>query len=97
MSGSSSGIGGTSRPLGADSLCLSSDEIFLDETRHMIGHPHASMDIYVNEVDISLWKIVMQGPANSPYEHGTFVLFVLFVQLSTESAHCPFHHSYSPP
>jgi hypothetical protein len=76
MSASSPGIGGTSRPLGADRLCISSGKIFLDEMRHMIGHPHASMDVYVNEVNMSFWKIVMQGPANSPYEHGTFVLFV---------------------
>jgi hypothetical protein len=77
MSGSSSGISGNSRPLGADRLCLSSGKIFLDEMRHMIGHPHASMDIYVNEVDISFWRVVMQNPGNSAYEHRTFVLFVL--------------------
>jgi hypothetical protein len=66
----------TRRLIGAECLGLSSGKIYLDEMRLMSYHRHGSMDIYVNEVDMSFWKIVMAGPANSPYEHGTFVLFV---------------------
>ncbi|KAH8682836.1 ubiquitin-conjugating enzyme/RWD-like protein [Tricladium varicosporioides] len=33
-------------------------------------------DVYVNEAEMSFWKVVMQGPAGSPYGHGTFVLSV---------------------
>jgi hypothetical protein len=60
----------TRRLIGAERLGLSSSKIYLDEMRLMISHPHGSMDIYVNEVGMSFWKIVMAGPANSPYEHG---------------------------
>jgi ubiquitin-protein ligase len=33
------------------------------------------MDFYVNESDMFFFKIVMQGPASSPYENCTFVLY----------------------
>lgn len=64
------------RPLGVQRLGLSSGRIFLDELKYMVLHSHPSMDIYVNEADMSFWKIVMVGPAGSPYENGTFVLYV---------------------
>lgn len=33
-------------------------------------------DVFVSESDMSFWKIVMQGPAGTPYENGTFMLYV---------------------
>jgi ubiquitin-protein ligase len=42
----------------------------------MIARPHEAMDIYVNESNMSFWKIIMSGPSASPYERGTFVLMV---------------------
>jgi ubiquitin-protein ligase len=63
-------------PLGVQRLGLSSGRIFLDELKYMVLNSHPSMDIYVNEADMSFWKIVMVGPANSHYENGTFVLYI---------------------
>ncbi|TGO86928.1 hypothetical protein BPOR_0266g00110 [Botrytis porri] len=54
----------------------STGRLFLDEMRLMIANPHASMDIYVSEVDMAFWKIVMSGPASTAYSEGTFALFV---------------------
>ncbi|KAF2458410.1 ubiquitin-conjugating enzyme/RWD-like protein [Lineolata rhizophorae] len=42
----------------------------------MADHPHADIDIYVNEADMSFWKVVMVGPETTPYANGTFVLSV---------------------
>lgn len=33
-------------------------------------------NVYVSESDMSFWKIVMQGPAGTPYEDETFMLYV---------------------
>ena len=50
--------------------------LFLDEMRLMVANPNASMDIYVSEVDMAFWKIVMSGPTSTAYSEGTFALFV---------------------
>jgi len=34
------------------------------------------MEIYVNESDMTFWKVVMDGPLATPYERGVFVLYV---------------------
>jgi hypothetical protein len=53
---------------------------FLSEITHMleVSHeqPYNSMDVYVNETNMSYWKVVMEGPKGTPYEKGTFVLSV---------------------
>lgn len=54
----------------------STGRLFLDEMRLMIANPHSSMDVYVSEVDMAFWKIVMSGPAFTAYSEGTFALFV---------------------
>jgi uncharacterized protein YegL len=50
--------------------------VFLGEIRSMIDNPHEFMDVYVSESNMGFWKVVMQGPPASPYEAGTFVLYV---------------------
>ena len=37
---------------------------------------HPKYDVYVSESDMSFWKVVMEGPDESPYSQGTFVLFI---------------------
>ncbi|MCJ1357306.1 MAG: hypothetical protein MMC33_007302 [Icmadophila ericetorum] len=49
---------------------------FLNEVMAMINNPHDSMDVYVSESNMGFWKVVMQGPPGSPYEKGTFLLYV---------------------
>ncbi|RDW68118.1 hypothetical protein BP6252_09514 [Coleophoma cylindrospora] len=55
---------------------VSFGKLYLDEMRLMVANPCQFMDVYVNESDMSFWKVVMAGPAESPYENGTYVLFV---------------------
>ena len=33
-------------------------------------------DVYVSESDMSFWKVVMEGPDDSPYSQGTFLLYI---------------------
>ena len=58
------------------SSSVSVAKAYLEEMRLMIARPHEAMDIYVNESNMSFWKIIMSGPSASPYERGTFVLMV---------------------
>jgi Ubiquitin-conjugating enzyme/von Willebrand factor type A domain len=53
-----------------------SGRVFLNEARAIIDNPHDYMDVYVSESNMGFWKVVMKGPPASPYEDGTFVLFV---------------------
>ncbi|KAH0559861.1 hypothetical protein GP486_003619 [Trichoglossum hirsutum] len=50
--------------------------LFLSEIRAAIDNPHEFMDIYVSETNMGFWKVVMQGPPASPYQAGTFVLYI---------------------
>lgn len=40
------------------------------------GGAHPKYDVYVSETDMSFWKIVMEGPEESPYSEGTFLLYL---------------------
>jgi ubiquitin-protein ligase len=42
----------------------------------MIDHAHPNLDVYVSERNIGFWKVAMQGPDDSPYEGGVFLLYV---------------------
>ncbi|KAI9641943.1 hypothetical protein NHQ30_009812 [Ciborinia camelliae] len=64
----------------------SSGRLFLDEMRLMIANPHASMDVYVSEVDMAFWKIIMSGPESTPYSQGTFALFVHMTETYPQKA-----------
>ena len=48
----------------------------LTEAQNAAAKPHPHYDIYVSERDMSFWKIVMQGPPESIYSSGTFVLYL---------------------
>ncbi|QDS73995.1 hypothetical protein FKW77_008649 [Venturia effusa] len=48
----------------------------LGEIQSIAANPHPHMDVYVSERDMSFWKIVMQGPPDSIYASGTFVLYL---------------------
>jgi hypothetical protein len=56
---------------------VSSGRVFLNELNHMLGiRDQRFADIYVNESDMSYWKVVMDGPADTSYSGGTFILTV---------------------
>lgn len=46
------------------------------EVKAVIDNPHESMDVYVSERNMGFWKVAMQGPTDSPYANGTFILIV---------------------
>lgn len=46
------------------------------EVKAMIKNEHDFMDAYVSESNMAFWKVVMQGPPDTPYADGTFLLYV---------------------
>ncbi|KAG9594053.1 hypothetical protein KCU77_g6237, partial [Aureobasidium melanogenum] len=48
----------------------------LVEMRDMAAAPHPKYDCYVSEADMFFWKIVMEGPPETPYEGCTFLLYL---------------------
>ena len=46
------------------------------EVKAMIENEHDFMDVYVSESNMAFWKVVMQGPPDTPYADGTFLLYV---------------------
>ena len=50
--------------------------ILLSEVKAMIDNSHPRMDVYVSQSNIGFWKVIMEGPEGSPYETGTFLLYV---------------------
>jgi Ubiquitin-conjugating enzyme/von Willebrand factor type A domain len=67
----------------ADTLSISSDRstvssgrILMKEIDFILANGESYFDVYINETDMSFWKVVMSGPKNSPYEKGSFVLSV---------------------
>lgn len=53
-----------------------SSRYILTEVKAMIENQHEYMDIYVSESNMGFWKVVMQGPPASPYQKGTFLLYI---------------------
>jgi len=50
----------------------------MKEISNLMKNPHPAFDIYPNRDDISFWKIVMEGPNESPYKGGTFLMYMSF-------------------
>ena len=48
----------------------------LVEIRSIVANPHPHYDVYLSESNMSFWKVVMQGPPESAYSTGTFVLYI---------------------
>ena len=65
--------------------------------------PHASIEIYPSEDDISFWRLLVTGPEFTPYENCVFLLYVKFletypmsppeVRFITPIYHCNINHS----
>jgi hypothetical protein len=53
-----------------------SSRLILNEVKSMIENQHEYIDVYVSESNMGFWKVVMQGPPASPYEDGTFLLYI---------------------
>ena len=48
----------------------------LAEIQSISANPHPHYDVFVSESDIGFWKISMQGPPDSSYESGVFLLYL---------------------
>ncbi|EAT77244.1 peptidylprolyl isomerase [Parastagonospora nodorum] len=46
------------------------------EIRNSGAHAHSDYDVYINESNMAFWKVVMQGPPESTYAGGTFLLYI---------------------
>ena len=46
------------------------------QIREMLRHLHEYLDVYVDQSNMGFWKVVMQGPPESPYARGHFLLYV---------------------
>jgi hypothetical protein len=60
----------------SDRSTMSTGRVFMNEIVAMTANENRWMEVYVNEMDMSFWKIVLEGPPSSPYEGGTFLLYV---------------------
>jgi len=49
----------------------------MNEMRQIVaGGPSATYDVYVSESDMAFWLAIMQGPSGTPYEGGTFMIYL---------------------
>ncbi|KAI5208159.1 hypothetical protein E4T39_01468 [Aureobasidium subglaciale] len=48
----------------------------LVEKREMAANPHPKYDCYVSEADMFFWKVVIEGPPETPYEFCSFLLYL---------------------
>lgn len=60
----------------SDRSTVSSGRVLMKEIDFIILNQESYFDVYVNEIDMSFWKVVMTGPVGSPYDKGNFVLSV---------------------
>jgi ubiquitin-protein ligase len=64
----------------------------------MIKNQHPEIDIYVNEKDMTFWKIIFTGPSSTPYTGGTWLAYMQFpktypleppeIRMVTSIKHC---------
>ncbi|CAL8273141.1 unnamed protein product [Gadus morhua 'NCC'] len=57
---------------------MEKDKRILEELRSLHCDPHPYFSIFPSESDFTFWKILMQGPPDTPYENGTFELYCQF-------------------
>ncbi|XP_013884435.1 uncharacterized protein LOC106532823 [Austrofundulus limnaeus] len=66
-------------------ICESKDKRFMEKERRILEElkslhcdPHPFFKIFPSESDFAFWRILMQGPPNTPYEKGVFELYCHF-------------------
>uniref|UniRef100_A0A3B1JSW3 UBC core domain-containing protein n=1 Tax=Astyanax mexicanus TaxID=7994 RepID=A0A3B1JSW3_ASTMX len=57
---------------------LEKDKRILQELKSLHCDPHPYCTVLPSESDFSFWKILMQGPPETPYEKGVFELYCEF-------------------
>lgn len=57
---------------------MEKDKRIIEELKSLHCDPHPFCSVYPSETDFTFWRIVMKGPAETPYENGTFELYCQF-------------------
>ncbi|KAM9307146.1 uncharacterized protein KZ484_000500 [Pholidichthys leucotaenia] len=63
-----------------DGRFMEKDKRILEELKNLHCEPHPYITVFPSESDFTFWKILMEGPPDSPYENGVFELFCQFGQ-----------------
>ncbi|AWP03882.1 putative bifunctional E2/E3 enzyme R795-like isoform 2 [Scophthalmus maximus] len=81
-----------------DGRFMEKDKRILEELRSLHCDPHPFFRVFTSESDFTFWRILMQGPPDTPYEKGVFELYCQFgpdypvkpplVRLVTRIYHC---------
>jgi len=50
----------------------------VDEIQDLMNEPHPLFEIYFNEDDVTLWKIIYKGEQDTPYHGKAWLLYVQF-------------------
>ncbi|XP_054873845.1 uncharacterized protein ube2a isoform X2 [Amphiprion ocellaris] len=61
-----------------DGRFMEKDRRILEELKSLHCDPHPYITILPSESDFTFWKILMEGPPDTPYEKGVFELFCQF-------------------
>ncbi|XP_038158603.1 uncharacterized protein LOC119794911 [Cyprinodon tularosa] len=61
-----------------DGRFMEKDRRILEELKSLYLEPHPYINIFPSESDFTFWKILMEGPPDTPYETGTFELYCQF-------------------
>ncbi|XP_072226684.1 uncharacterized protein [Leuresthes tenuis] len=61
-----------------DGRFMEKDRRILEELKSLHCEPHPYVNIFPSESDFTFWKILMEGPPDTPYEKGVFELFCQF-------------------
>ncbi|XP_029370788.1 uncharacterized protein LOC115051509 [Echeneis naucrates] len=61
-----------------DGRFMDKDRRILEEMKSLHCNPHPFFTVFPSESDFTFWKIIMEGPPETPYEEGTFELFCQF-------------------
>jgi len=52
----------------------------MKELTNIITNPHPNFKIFPLADDVTFWKILLIGPFGTPYELGTFILYLQFTE-----------------
>uniref|UniRef100_A0A3B4Y496 Uncharacterized LOC111660082 n=2 Tax=Seriola lalandi dorsalis TaxID=1841481 RepID=A0A3B4Y496_SERLL len=61
-----------------DGRFMEKDRRIMEELKSLHCHPHPYFTVFPSESDFTFWKILMEGPPDTPYEKGVFELFCQF-------------------
>nr|XP_019961982.1 PREDICTED: uncharacterized protein LOC109641850 isoform X1 [Paralichthys olivaceus]XP_019961990.1 PREDICTED: uncharacterized protein LOC109641850 isoform X1 [Paralichthys olivaceus]XP_019961998.1 PREDICTED: uncharacterized protein LOC109641850 isoform X1 [Paralichthys olivaceus] len=81
-----------------DGRFMEKDRRLLEELKSLHCDPHPFFRVFTSESDFTFWRILMQGPPDTPYEKGVFELYCQFgpeypvkpplVRFVTQVYHC---------